>query len=128
MGDWVGASDGAVIVTDVATDGGTDIATDAIKDVTTGFVVSTTSQANHKYSTYRKPCNEELLLLYLVSATLRRLGSLRNPMPWCSLALTQDMMMKSFSRPWKASTDATSISVYNLVCRLPLNCKGEGNR
>lgn len=37
--------------------------------------------------------------LALVSATLRRLGSLRKPMPWCSLALTQDRMMKSFSLP-----------------------------
>ncbi|TNN77048.1 hypothetical protein EYF80_012686 [Liparis tanakae] len=48
--------------------------------------------------------------LALVSATLRRLGSLRKPMPWCSLALTQDRMMKSFSRPWKASTLAISTS------------------
>lgn len=37
--------------------------------------------------------------LALVSATLRRLGSLRKPIPWCSLALTQDRMMKSFSLP-----------------------------
>lgn len=31
-------------------------------------------------------------------------------MPWCSLALTQDKIMKSFSRPWKASTLAISTS------------------
>ena len=48
--------------------------------------------------------------LALVKATLRRLGSLRKPMPWCSLALTQERMMKSFSLPWKASTLATSNS------------------
>lgn len=48
--------------------------------------------------------------LALVSATLRRRGSLRKPMPWCSLALTHDRMMKSFSRPWKASTLAISTS------------------
>lgn len=48
--------------------------------------------------------------LALVSATLRRLGSLRKPMPWCSLALTQERMMKSFSLPWKASTLAISTS------------------
>lgn len=31
-------------------------------------------------------------------------------MPWCSLARTQDRMMKSFSRPWNASTLAISTS------------------
>lgn len=51
-----------------------------------------------------------LLYLALVRATLRRLGSFRNPIPWCSLALTQDRMIKSFSRPWKASTLAISTS------------------
>jgi len=45
-----------------------------------------------------------------VSATLRRRGSLRKPMPWCSLARTQDRMIRSFSRPWKASTLAISTS------------------
>ena len=45
-----------------------------------------------------------------VRATLRRRASFRNPMPWCSLALTQERMMKSFSLPWKASTLATSSS------------------
>ena len=45
-----------------------------------------------------------------VRATLSRRGSLRNPMPWCSLERTQERMMKSFSRPWKASTLATSSS------------------
>lgn len=48
--------------------------------------------------------------LALVRATLRRLGSFRNPIPWCSLARTQERMMKSFSRPWKASTLAISTS------------------
>lgn len=48
--------------------------------------------------------------LALVRATLRRLGSFRNPIPWCSLALTQDRIIKSFSRPWKASTLAISTS------------------
>ncbi len=48
--------------------------------------------------------------LALVSATLRRRGSFRKPMPWCSLALTQDRMMKSFSLPWNASTLAISTS------------------
>ena len=48
--------------------------------------------------------------LALVRATLRRLGSFRNPIPWCSLALTHERIMKSFSLPWKASTLATSIS------------------
>jgi len=48
--------------------------------------------------------------LALVRATFKRLGSLRNPTPWCSLDLTHDNTMKSFSRPWKASTLATSIS------------------
>lgn len=51
--------------------------------------------------------------LALVSATLRRRGSLRKPMPWCSLALTHDNMMKSFSRPWNASTLAISTSFKN---------------
>lgn len=46
--------------------------------------------------------------LALVSATLRRRGSFRKPMPWCSLARTHDRMMKSFSLPWKASTLAIS--------------------
>ena len=45
-----------------------------------------------------------------VRATLRRRGSLRKPIPWCSLARTQLRMMKSFSRPWNASTLATSSS------------------
>ena len=45
-----------------------------------------------------------------VRATFSRRGSLRNPMPWCSLARTHDSTMKSFSRPWNASTLATSIS------------------
>ena len=45
-----------------------------------------------------------------VSATFKRLGSLRNPTPWCSFDLTHDNTMKSFSRPWNASTLATSIS------------------
>ena len=45
-----------------------------------------------------------------VRATLRRRASFRNPIPWCSLALTQERMMKSFSLPWNASTLATSIS------------------
>lgn len=31
---------------------------------------------------------------------------------WCSLDRTHDRMMKSFSRPWKESTDATSICSY----------------
>lgn len=48
--------------------------------------------------------------LALVRATLRRRGSFKNPIPWCSLARTQDRMMKSFSRPWKASTLAISTS------------------
>lgn len=48
--------------------------------------------------------------LALVRATLRRRGSFRKPMPWCSLALTQDRIMKSFSLPWKASTLAISTS------------------
>ena len=46
----------------------------------------------------------------LVRATFRRRASFRNPIPWCSLALTHERMMKSFSRPWNASTLATSIS------------------
>ena len=37
--------------------------------------------------------------LALVSATLSRLGSAKNPMPWFSLDRTQEMMMMSFSRP-----------------------------
>lgn len=48
--------------------------------------------------------------LALVRATFSRRGSFRNPMPWCSLALTQERMMKSFSRPWNASTLAISTS------------------
>lgn len=48
--------------------------------------------------------------LALVRATFSLRGSLRKPMPWCSLALTQDRIMKSFSRPWKASTLAISTS------------------
>lgn len=46
----------------------------------------------------------------LVKATLSRLGSFKNPMPWCSLARTQERMIKSFSRPWNASTLAISTS------------------
>jgi len=45
-----------------------------------------------------------------VRATFNRRGSLRNPTPWCSFDLTHDNTMKSFSRPWNASTLATSIS------------------
>ena len=45
-----------------------------------------------------------------VRATFSRRGSLRKPIPWCSLDLTQLSMMKSFSLPWKASTLATSSS------------------
>jgi len=42
-----------------------------------------------------------MMIPYLarVKATLSRLGSLRNPMPWCSLALTHESIMKSFSLP-----------------------------
>ena len=54
-----------------------------------------------------------------VSATFNRRGSLKNPMPWCSLDRTHDRMMKSFSRPWKESTDATSISWYSVSCSEP---------
>lgn len=59
-------------------------------------------------------CNRSLKKTYLalVSATLRRRGSFRKPMPWCSLARTHDRMIKSFSRPWKASTLAIS-TCYN---------------
>ncbi|KAK1700433.1 hypothetical protein BDP55DRAFT_642936 [Colletotrichum godetiae] len=46
-----------------------------------------------------------------VKATLRRRGSERKPMPWLSLERTHDKTMKSFSRPWKASTEATSTSL-----------------
>jgi len=45
-----------------------------------------------------------------VKATFKRRGSLRNPTPWCSFDRTHDKTMKSFSRPWNASTLATSIS------------------
>lgn len=47
-----------------------------------------------------------------VRATFNRRGSFRNPIPWCSFERTQDIIIKSFSRPWKASTLATSMS-YN---------------
>ena len=59
--------------------------------------------------------------LALVRATLSLRGSLRNPMPWCSLALTQDNTMKSFSRPWNASTLAISISCNHYR---PVQCTG----
>ena len=49
--------------------------------------------------------------LALVRATFSRRGSLRKPMPEASLLLTHDKRMKSFSRPWKLSTEATSISL-----------------
>lgn len=49
--------------------------------------------------------------LALVRATLSLLGSLRKPMPEASLDLTQEKRIKSFSLPWKLSTDATSISL-----------------
>ena len=60
-------------------------------------------------------CPHAITKTYLarVRATFRRRGSFRKPMPWCSLERTQDRMMKSFSRPWKASTLATSISCQN---------------
>lgn len=48
----------------------------------------------------------------LVRATLSLLGSLRKPIPLASLLLTHDRRMKSFSRPQKLSTEATSISLY----------------
>ena len=51
--------------------------------------------------------------LALVSATFSLLGSAKNPIPWCSLDLTQEMMMISFSLPWKASTEAISTAWYN---------------
>ena len=51
-----------------------------------------------------------------VRATLRRRASFRNPIPWCSFALTQDNKIMSFSLPWNASTLATSIS-YNGIKR-----------
>lgn len=56
------------------------------------------------------PRGPSLPYLALVRATLSRLGSFKNPMPWCSLARTQERMMKSFSRPWNASTLAISTS------------------
>lgn len=36
----------------------------------------------------------------------------RKPIPWRSFERTHERMMKSFSRPWKASTEATSTSAY----------------
>jgi hypothetical protein len=47
--------------------------------------------------------------LALVKATFRRLGSFKKPIPDFSFDLTQDRRIKSFSRPWKLSTEATSI-------------------
>ena len=65
-----------------------------------------------------------MMMPYLerVNATLRRRGSLRNPIPWCSLERTHDIIIKSFSLPWNASTLATSISWYNLAWRDPWYC------
>ena len=60
-------------------------------------------------------------LLARVIATLRRLGSFRKPIPVFSLLLTHERMMKSFSRPWNASTDATSTSPYNRVANTPVH-------
>jgi len=57
-----------------------------------------------------------------VNATFSRLGSLRKPMPEASLLRTQDSRMKSFSRPWKLSTDATSISLYSCESSYPWRC------
>eukprot|EP00955_Chlamydomonas_euryale_P011778 126502-Chlamydomonas_euryale.AAC.1 len=51
-----------------------------------------------------------------VSATLSLRGSLRKPMDCCSLDLTHDMMMMSFSRPWNASTLLTSTSYAGMRC------------
>mmetsp|Transcript_35460 Transcript_35460/g.99909 ORF Transcript_35460/g.99909 Transcript_35460/m.99909 type:complete len:237 (-) Transcript_35460:2142-2852(-) len=57
-----------------------------------------------------------------VRATFRRRGSLRKPMPLCSLDRTHDRMMKSFSRPWKESTEATSTSRYSCWRSTPTRC------
>ena len=54
-----------------------------------------------------------------VSATFNRRGSARNPIPWCSFDLTQDIIMMSFSLPWKASTEAISIDWYIFAWRDP---------
>mmetsp|Transcript_9771 Transcript_9771/g.39609 ORF Transcript_9771/g.39609 Transcript_9771/m.39609 type:complete len:214 (+) Transcript_9771:339-980(+) len=58
-------------------------------------------------------------LLARVMATFNRRGSFKKPMPVFSLLRTQERMMKSFSRPWNASTDATSTSPYSLVANTP---------
>jgi hypothetical protein len=49
--------------------------------------------------------------LALVRATFSRRGSFRKPIPDASLLLTQERRIKSFSLPWKLSTEATSISL-----------------
>ena len=49
--------------------------------------------------------------LALVRATFSLLRSLRKPILAASLLLTYKKRMKSFSLPWKLSTDATSISL-----------------
>lgn len=49
--------------------------------------------------------------LALVKATFSLRGSFRNPIPDDSFDLTHDSRMKSFSLPWKESTEATSISL-----------------
>lgn len=64
--------------------------------------------------------------LALVSATLRRRGSFRKPIPWCSLARTQDRIMKSFSLPWKASTLAISTCCNESRHKVKLHCKNRG--
>ncbi len=49
--------------------------------------------------------------LALVRATLSLRGSFKKPIPEASFDLTQERRMKSFSLPWKLSTEATSISL-----------------
>ena len=49
----------------------------------------------------------------------KRLGSDKKPMPWVSLERTHETRIKSFSLPWKASTEATSIDSYSALARAP---------
>ena len=61
--------------------------------------------------------------LALVMATLTRRGSSRNPTPWFSFDRTQLSTMKSFSRPWNASTLATSTRAYSCGLSAPWRWK-----
>lgn len=60
----------------------------------------------------RKKKNSHIINPYfaLVKATFNLLGSFKNPIPNFLLDRTHDNNIKSFSLPWNASTEATSIS------------------